>query len=537
MSSQKPAKSVKSPLCSRSLRLSAARVSSSVAVLITAVLPLPASFAQLSYVDSEIQGSSGPFGRLLIEDLNGDGRMDLVDQRWRRGFGRELLIYHQGENGRFSSTPTPVEIKTEIIAVGFADLRSEPGKELVLFANNGVFSLSTAIEGYAGNLRPLFPWKLVADIPDPDRVQFFRGIADLTGDGLVDLLVPGQQTYGLFRATGPEQFELASEFATLNLDLDPNLRPTGDGGLTANIDINSRDGIRLRVSARQPTPFAGFVETWSDDSAGTGTLLQAETWMPPALVEDFNGDGRPDISFVNVGADIRGQFNLMLQRPDGSFPTAPDWQGPIDTRGDIRLLELNGDARMDVVRLTGEGDQWDAYLFLNRDGGFDFDNPDQVMRFSGYDVELQVIDLDADGGPELAVSYYTIPVVEAIRNTSIVRSQLIYSREPGSLFARRPSSRLDESFSATEVRGLAEQMSLRHDVDGDGRPDALYITAQGAVAAKRIDEQLRIAETPFWEYVPARTVIGFDVQDLNQDNVPDLILRHSSSYTILVASR
>ena len=79
-------------------------------------------------------------------------------------------------------------------------------------------------------------------------------------------------------------------------------------------------------------------------------------------------------------------------------------------------------------------------------------------------------------------------------------------------------------------------MSLRFDVDGDGRKDALYITSEGALAAKRIEDQFRIAEEPFWEYVPERTVLGFNVTHLNDDDAPDLILRHSTAITTLVSA-
>jgi hypothetical protein len=128
--------------------------------------------------------------------------------------------------------------------------------------------------------------------------------------------------------------------------------------------------------------------------------------------------------------------------------------------------------------------------------------------------------------------------VNAIRNASIVRTQLLYSgsNDESSLFSRRPDSRLEESFSADEVRGLAEQMSLRFDIDGDGIKDAMYITAEGTLAAKRIDEQLQIASEPFWQYVPDRGIVGFNVLHLNSDNKPDLILRHNSATTVLVAT-
>jgi len=160
------------------------------------------------------------------------------------------------------------------------------------------------------------------------------------------------------------------------------------------------------------------------------------------------------------------------------------------------------------------------------------------MRFSGYDVRLEFLDIGSNQNPVLSVSYYTIPVVDAIRNARINRTQLLYAAaEPdsGLIFNRRPDSQLEESFSANNVRGLSEQMSLQYDVDADGVKDALYITDNGTLAAKRIDSDLDIASQPFWEYVSPRTVFEFDVLQLNTDELPDLVLRHGVSSTILVA--
>lgn len=108
----------------------------------------------------------------------------LSDWYWTR-------IAHPSSASRrhFFPSPQRVEIKTEIIAVGFADLRSDPGKELVLLSNSGVFSLSTAREGYAGNIRQLFEWELIAAIPDLEQVQFFDGVEDINRDGKVDFLL------------------------------------------------------------------------------------------------------------------------------------------------------------------------------------------------------------------------------------------------------------------------------------------------------------------------------------------------------------
>ncbi len=508
-----------------------------------AVISLPLilatlAHAQTSFVSTEIALEEFP-EQILMHDLNGDGRQDFLNFSWQRELGRELLIYDQQANGTFNVTPRRVEIKSEIIAVGFADLRPEPGKELLLFANQGVFSLSSATAGYSGNLRPLLEWQSIAAMPNPDSVHYIDSINDINGDGFVDLLLPGDEVYGYFLGGEQERFTKALEFSTINLDLEPDERPAGRANIGASFQINATDGIKLDVSAERPTAFANFVENWSPETAQKADLLNREAWMPSVHRSDMNGDGKEDLVFINVGADILGQINLVFQNADGTFATKPDWQGAIDSRGNIQLVDLDGDQQTDLLRLIGEGNAWDAQLFRNQGGKFNLERPDQIMRFSGYDTQLNFIDINGDGRPELNVSYYTIPVVEAIRSSSIVRTQLLYAsnaEDNGLLFSQRPNFRLEESFSAANVRALAEQMSLRFDIDGDSIKDAVYITDAGTLAAKKIDAELRIATTPFWQYVPGRIVLGFNVRDLNGDQKPDLVLRHGSAVTLLVAS-
>ena len=126
-------------------------------------------FAQENYVSYELRRDNN-WDALFTEDMNGDGNKDLIYSHYDPVLGRELWIHHQNNDGTFSANPQRIEIKTEIIGAGFADLRKDPGKEIILLAGSGVFSLSTAINGYAGNLEHLIDWELsLIHISEPTR--------------------------------------------------------------------------------------------------------------------------------------------------------------------------------------------------------------------------------------------------------------------------------------------------------------------------------------------------------------------------------
>lgn len=477
------------------------------------------------------------FDPLFTHDIDGDGNKDVIVAHYLPGIGRELQIYLQQPDGSFSANPLQVEIKSEIIAVGFADLRPDPGTELVLLANNGVFSLSAMQPGYAGNIRQLLSWDLIASMPNFESLQFFESLVDFNNDGFVDMILPGIEAYGIFLGKGNEEFELVTTLSTINESTAARARSELGTELDAQVGINPEDGVVLQVNARRRTPFNNFVEQWQGDDATSDFLLQSEKWMPSLLRGHFNNDELIDLVYLNVGEDQLGQLNIHLQQGSGGFQQQPDWIGSVDTGGNWQLVDINLDSVLDLLLVRGDGDEWTVQMYLNQDGLFDLQQPSQVMRFSGYDVRLDFLRLRENEPPVLSVSYYTIPVVEAVRNASINRTLLLFSTDtasPGQIFSRRPDSQLQETFSATNVRGLSEQLSLRYDITGEGDKDALYITANGSLAAKQIDSALQIADTPFWEYVSDRSVFQFEVLALNADAFPDLLLRHGTSTSILV---
>ena len=242
-----------------------------------------AAFAQSNYVAFELERENNWERQLAFEDLNGDGLKDIIHSNYQTGIGRELHIFHQQADGSFSTTAQRIEIKTEIIAVAFADLRATPGSELLLISNSAVYSLSSALEGYGGNIKQLLEWELIAAVPDLERVQFLTDLQDIDKDGEIDLLLPGDGVYGLFKGRGNEVFELVSTFSTNNESLSAAQRDRDSLGMNAQIGINAEEGIVIELDVEPDSYFADFVEQWDAIEEPARSLLRAESWMPTAI--------------------------------------------------------------------------------------------------------------------------------------------------------------------------------------------------------------------------------------------------------------
>lgn len=489
----------------------------------------------LNFIASELPRPEWPQDAHLA-DMDGDGLLDVIVPFWSAETGRQLQIFLQSSTHTFPAQPSRiVEIRSEIVAVSFADIRPQPGTELLLFTGSSVFSLSSALPGYSGNLRRLFDWPLTAAVPDPQLTRFLELPADATGDGFVDLLLPGVDEYGWFTGAADEQFSLSHRFSTINTEVDESDLPAPAGRISSEVSFNAQDGLKVDVRVQSGSLFEDFLQHGGNNNE---SLLEIDRWMPSATLAPLTSADSHDLIYLNIGGDLQGQINIKQLRDDGSFNEQADWRGAVEMRGDFLLMDINGDGLSDVLRLVEDGSNWTASFYLNQRGQFDFSRANQVMRFSGYDLRVAAVPvLGNNTQPQLSVSYYTIPVVTAIRDASIMRTTLLFNSNPAEgVFNNRPDFMLEESFSASTVRGLSSPIVLDTDLDKDGRIDALYLTPEGTLAAKRIGDDLRFESAPFWQYVPNRSIARFRAQDINADGRPDLILDHSNTLTVLVSA-
>ena len=235
----------------------------------------------------ELQFSTSrlPFTGDLIDIWNAslDGRHgeDLIIATWSRERGRELAVHFQGPGGDYPSSPDRrIPVKADIVAFSVADVRDEPGSELLLFTRSSCFSYSTAHDGYARNARRLFKWDFLCDMPSPDGLPYLECRLDPER-----LVVPGPTGFGVFRRHLREQpgFELARRIPMARAE--PQTAPNAHG-FTMTVGVGVSSLVRHSDLVLFPP----------GQRSGDNNLLSLSRWLLAPTLLDLDGDGHAHLT-------------------------------------------------------------------------------------------------------------------------------------------------------------------------------------------------------------------------------------------------
>lgn len=306
-------------------------------------------------------------------DFNGDGLPDAVFISETDNASQTLnVLLNQGPNAMPTSVTTqiPVCFNTQSMVTGDLnldkklDLVMECGTQLLVFFGKGDGSFETPVS---------YSFSTGTPIESPTITQALAPLADLNGDGYLDVVVAGNQTSPVIDVllnqgkSSPGVLGAATTYAT-------SFPSQNDNFLIYEVEIGDLNGDgKLDVVAGgngfgQDQTYHPQAEILYGNGDGTLQPGIATTASYPFVVADFNNDGLADIAWLTTNTtDPTNSVETLLGDPKKMFPgptlTLPNTElyanglvsaGKDYTAGNANLALLNPFTNS-VTILRGDG--------------------------------------------------------------------------------------------------------------------------------------------------------------------------------------
>ncbi len=524
-------------------------------------------------------------GEPVVGDLNGDGKPDIAVA----GGGAVSVLLGNGD-GTFQ-TPTPATAPAVGLipyAVTVADLTGD-GRSDIITANINDDSVSVLLQNSDGTFetRQTFP---TGSGTGPAAVT----VADLTGDGISDLIVADYHSNsvsvlmgngdGTFRA--PQIFAVGDSpndvtVADLRNDGKEDIISANKSSNTISVLLGNGDGIfqTQAVYAVGPSPSAVTVATLTDNGIpdiitanhhngtvsvllgnGDGTFKPAKTYVAggstgkagAVVVADLTGDGISDIVVANSGSN---SVSILRGNGDGTFEPANAYAVGDDPRG-LAVADLNVDGKEDIVT-ANYGDSTVSVLLGSGNGSF---APQQTYAVGAGAYGVTVADLTGDGKPDIVTANEGASSVSVLLGngdgtfqpqevlqlgankysatiadiTGDGNSDIIEtSRLQGTVSVQLGNGDGTFSQGASMAVGAEPTASAVADLNGDGRLD-IVTTNSGDNTVSVLLGNGDGTFQPEHKYAVGRSPRGLAVADLGGDGIPDIVVANYDDNTVSV---
>lgn len=353
---------------------------------------------------------------------------------------------------------------------------------------------------------------------DQNREMSSVGMADLDGDGKVDLVVGGSNNpdkgfIALYRNQGGGKFPQMPQI----IELDGVV----DSVLVADLNTDGRPDIAASMSNLDKV-YVFYNQGQGVFSINPGlSILNAPVGSGPGPlgIGNFVADGNPDLL---VGTRAAAASGVFIHANNGATGIAANSSVMLNLNNaalsDFVVHDLNVDGRLDLAVLFFHGGASSTIVSevqpLPFSGGtFDFTQPSQIA--AGSIGQIRAADFDGSGRPDLFVSGALTPTMTESSTTSLFLGQ----GGAGTTYATRNNVK-----TAPSPFGLGVA-----DFNRDTRPDVV-VTSVGLESSGTVAILLNHGSAPHFPTPDVPTLpVGISdtnlaIGDLNSDGKPDLVV-------------
>ncbi|HEU4940431.1 MAG TPA: VCBS repeat-containing protein, partial [Candidatus Eisenbacteria bacterium] len=343
---------------------------------------------------------------MVARDFNGDGRTDIAVAR----YGSSAILWNTGQAPASGQQFVAKSSTQASEVIGTADFDNDGIPEIVGLTVGAPSNLFARVFHTAADTLQLIGTTMLGPMA-PRHIRSFLAIADVTGDGVPDVLAvddndpPDCAEAAMFVATGYN----AGTFTTILGPFAP-----GSGVLDLAVAPLNADAIPDVVTT---TFCANAVRISTGHPGGTfdpGVPLTLPHAPERVCLGDLDGDGDTDIvTLASNSPYIAGTVCVVKGNGDGTFgppvlydglprSSAPDFLGNYPLQyGEAILADVNRDGRLDLVATEMGTKHTIGVLVNDGSGGFSSGKRSGIAQRT---YRQAIADFNRDGFPDVASS-------------------------------------------------------------------------------------------------------------------------------------
>ncbi|NUM53340.1 MAG: VCBS repeat-containing protein [Candidatus Hydrogenedentes bacterium] len=284
-------------------------------------------------------------------DVNNDGKGDIVavccDEN-SEPLNKYLALFFADENGAYPSAPSSIVPIDSSLSVLFpVEIDGKPPKEIAAASAEGLVAF-----GFVdGTLAPVFEAAFMSLFPSGAREpNFIKDTAqDIDGDGIDEWFVPMPTGFALRNPQG--------ELAQIRCDVSSGVR-TGSGMYVSNkfpaYHPFTIEGEKSKAIAFLSDEYADFAygANWKQKERFKIPVKLGDKWDTSSSMEDFNGDGLPDLIVTQTQGTINMKALTQVYFAQGPMKYGDQPTAKFESNGSFAapvVKDVNGDKKLDII--------------------------------------------------------------------------------------------------------------------------------------------------------------------------------------------